>query len=232
MKVFLLAAGRGTRLRPLTDTCPKCLLPINGRPLLDWWFLLFQRHGVTHVLVNLHHLPHLVRETLTPWSQQFTIATFYEETLLGTAGTVLANRWFVEGEQDFFICYADNLTDVDLGKLLAFHRARRSPLTIGLFRTDTPRECGIALLNDQGLVIDFVEKPDRPSSTLANAGIYVATQALFEVIPSGRPADFGYDVLSRLVGRMYGYPLEGYLLDIGTPERYLSAQREWGRVEL
>jgi mannose-1-phosphate guanylyltransferase len=229
VKAFLLAAGEGRRLRPLTNALPKCLVPINGNPLLGIWLELCRKYGITEVLINLHHLPQQVREFLRNHDFSVQVRTFYEENLLGSAGTVAANQSFIAGERDFFILYADNLTDVDLGKMLVFHRSHGSELTMGLFQTRRPQQCGIVELDADDRVIAFVEKPARPKSNLANAGIYIANSTLYRHFPSQTCLDFGFDILPRLLGNMYGYLIQDYLLDIGTVDTYLAAQKEWGQ---
>lgn len=231
MKAFLLGAGVGSRLRPLTDHTPKCLVPVQGRPLLAIWFDALVRHGVNEVLLNTHHLPERVREfvaTSTPRGLKVTL--FHEERLLGSAGTVAANRDFVAGESSFFVIYADNLTEVNLTEFRQYHEARRSPFTLGLFHTPQPRECGIASLDAEGRVVAFVEKPAHPVGDLANAGLYLAGQSVFDLIPAKPVADFGFDVLPRLVGTMYGYTLPGFFCDLGTPERLAWARDEWAKL--
>jgi len=231
MKAFLLAAGLGTRLKPLTDSIPKCLVPIAGQPLLGIWFELCARHGISEVLVNLHHLPEMVRAFVAAWRGPLRVTTVFEPELLGSAGTVAGQRDFVAGESAFWILYADNLTDVDLGRMLAFHHTRRAEFTIGLAPTDTPREKGILTLDADGRVVDFTEKPREPRSNLANAGIYIAGPSLFESLngPQPCPFDFGFHVLPRLVGRMHGYAITEYLEDIGTPAALAAAQAHWPR---
>ena len=118
MKAFLLAAGLGSRLRPLTDSIPKCMVPIGGRPLLDIWLDAFDRAGVSEVMVNLHHLPGVVRRHLADRTGPPVVRTFFEPRLLGSAGTLAANRRWVAEEQFFLACYADNLTDFDLRSLI------------------------------------------------------------------------------------------------------------------
>ena len=232
MKAYLLAAGEGTRLGQLTKTIPKCLVPIKGKPLLDYWLRLCERYGISHLLLNLHHLPDLVEEFLDSTSYRLKIKTFYEERLLGSAGTIAVNRDFVAGEEAFFILYADNLTDVNLQKMRKFHMNHGGICTIGLFKANNPKECGIAELNADGLVVDFVEKPDHPKSDLANAGVYIANPGIFDYIPKREVVDLGFDVLPRLVGKMYGYLIREYLLDVGTWENYEKAQKEFpGEIE-
>jgi len=227
MKAFLLAAGEGTRLRPLTHRVPKCLVPIKGKPLLHYWLRLCETYGIKEILINLHHLPHLVEEFLNKSSYRLKIRTFYEEKLLGSAGTIAANRDFVAGEEGFFIFYADNLTNVNLEKMRKFHKGHGGILTMGLFKANKPKECGIAELDRNRLVVEFAEKPHHPKSDLANAGVYMASPQIFDYIPHKEVVDWGFDVLPRLVGKMYGYLIKEYFLDIGTWENYKKAQKEW-----
>ena len=227
MKAFLLAAGKGTRLKPLTDTIPKCLAPIKGVPLLRIWLDLFRIHGITDVLINLYHLPHLVEDYINSNALDINVRTFHEETLLGTAGTVLANRDFVSGERCFIIAYADNLTDMNLSRMVDFHLEGGGVLTMGLFRAEAPEECGIAEIGRGNVITSFTEKPADPQSNLANAGIYIAGEEIFDYIPMKKFIDFGFDVLPRLVGRMYGYVIEEHLIDVGNPDSYKRANEQW-----
>ena len=126
MKAFLLAAGVGSRMRPLTDTVPKCMLVIDTQPLLDIWLDAFAKAGVDDVLVNLHHLPEVVRRHLDRRTSPPRVRTVFEQELLGSAGTLRANREWVEGDEFFLACNADNLTDFDIRSLVEVHKGRRS----------------------------------------------------------------------------------------------------------
>lgn len=231
MKTFLLAAGLGTRLRPLTETTPKCLIPIKGKPLMEWWLELFAQHGVTEVLVNTHYLAETVHSFIAKWNTAGKlphVTEFYEETLLGSGGTVAANRDFIGNDEDFMICYADNLTDVDLTAFQRFHQTHDGVLSMALFHTNRPKECGIAAMDESSRIIEFAEKPAKPKSNLANAGLYIARREIFDHLPATNGLlDFGKDVLPTLIGKMYGWQTEGYLLDIGTIENYKRANEEW-----
>ncbi len=158
MKAFLLAAGEGTRLKPLTNHVPKCLVPIGGRPLLEIWLERLAQHGVGEVLVNTHHLASNVWDFAERWTGLPKIRLTFEPELLGSAGTLRWNRDFVAGEEDFLVCYADNLTDIDIGRLVGFHRSRRALITMALFRSIRPAECGIVELDDAGRVTGYEEK--------------------------------------------------------------------------
>jgi mannose-1-phosphate guanylyltransferase len=227
MKAFLLAAGIGSRLRPITDVTPKCMLPVGGRPLLDIWLEAFRQAGVDEVLVNVHHLPDVVYRYLADRPGPPAVTTSFEPELLGSAGTLAASRSWVTGEDMFLACNADNLTDFDLRALIDAHRAHGPDATLAVFRAPDPSAVGIVELDPDGIIAGFTEKPDRPVSDLANAGIYAFHPSVLEEIAGGRPTDIGYDLLPKLVGRARTVLVEGYFRDIGTPAAYQRARQEW-----
>ena len=227
MKAFLLAAGIGSRLRPITDTIPKCMLPIGGRPMLDIWLDAFDRAGVDEVLVNLHHLPDVVRHHLQARAGTPAVRTFFEPELLGSAGTLAANRAWVDGEEMFLVCYADNLTDFDPCSLVQAHREHGRIATLAVFHSERPSACGVVELNAAGTVIGFEEKPSQPVSDLVNAGMYAFHPGVLDEIGGAPPCDIGYHLLPRLVGQARAVPVEGYFRDIGTVDAYERAQWEW-----
>jgi mannose-1-phosphate guanylyltransferase len=227
VKAFLLAGGIGSRLRPITDVTPKCMLAIDGRPLLDIWLDAFDRAGVDEVLVNLHHLPDVVGRHLAARHSPPMLRTFFEPELLGSAGTLLANRWWVEGEEFFLACYADNLTNFDLRSLIDSHREHDAIATLTVFHSSNPSAGGVVELDPDGRVTGFVEKPSEPLSDLTNAGMYAFHPSVLGEIRGQPPVDIGYDLLPRLVGRARAVLVEGYFRDIGTPDAYRGAREEW-----
>jgi mannose-1-phosphate guanylyltransferase len=227
MKAFLLAAGLGTRLRPITDRTPKCLLRIGGTPLLDIWLDMLAKAGVEEVLVNTHHLAHLVRAHVSARIGPPVVHLADEPVLLGSAGTLRANRDFVADEEMFLAINVDNLTDFDPGVLIKAHRSDSAIATLSLFRAARPSECGIVEV-DKGRVVGFVEKPADPPSDLANAGIYAFHPTVLDEIAGPTPKDIGYDLLPLLVGRAQAVTLDGcYFIDIGTPAALRRAAAEW-----
>jgi mannose-1-phosphate guanylyltransferase len=224
MKAFLLAAGKGTRLRPLTFHTPKCLVPVNGRPLIEYWFDLLEMYGIKDILINTSHLADKVKEYILINSRTLEITLPYEERLLGSGGTIKENWGFLEGEDPFFIIYADNLTNINLQKMLKFHYNHKKDFTIALIRVSNPRECGIVELDDYSSVISFAEKPENPVSNLAFAGIMLSSQKLKKYFPNRKVFDLGYDVLPKLAGNAAGYIMTDYLLDIGTQEKLIQAE--------
>jgi mannose-1-phosphate guanylyltransferase len=227
VKAFLLAAGVGSRLRPITDTTPKCMIVIDDRPLLDIWLDAFDRAGVDEVLVNLHHLPDVVRRHLAARTGPPLVRTFFEPELLGSAGTLLANREWVEGEDFFLACYADNLTDFDLRLLIDAHREYGATATWTVFHSENPSAGGVVELDAASRVIRFVEKPSQPVSDLTNAGMYAFDPRVLDEIDGALPSDIGYNLLPRLVGRARAVLVEGYFRDVGTADAYRRAREEW-----
>jgi mannose-1-phosphate guanylyltransferase len=235
LKAFLLVAGRGERLRPLTDTTPKCLLPINGTPLLQIWLGHLEHFRVDEVLINTHWLHEQVHHFVRRWStghQRMKITLFHEPVLLGSAGTLLANRLWAEADP-FFIIYGDNLTRFDLRKMLDFHNKNQQPLTIRVYRGADPGRAGIVCLDANDIVIDFEEKPGKPKSDLGAGGIYITDRRIFNHFPGleQRPDkgvfDLSTHVLPRMAGNMKAYHSGEFSLDIGCPATYEKAQKIW-----
>ena len=230
MRALLLAAGLGTRLRPLTDTIPKCLIPIHGRPLLDYWLTLLGESGVERMLVNTHYLPDQVRAFVarSPWREKVTLV--HEEELLGTGGTVLRNREFFESAA-FLVAHADNLTRFDLGAFARRHAARPAgaAITMMTFEADEPSSCGIVEQDARGLVTAFHEKVADPPGRIANAAVYIFEPAVVDFIATlGRTVvDLSTEVIPRFLGRICTFHNAEYHRDIGTPESLRRAEAEY-----
>ena len=228
MKAVLLAAGLGTRLRPLTDTTPKCLVPIGGRALLDIWLDALADLGVDEVLLNTHHLAdrvaaHVARRTGGP-----PVRLVHEETMRGSAGTLRAVRRLLGPDPSFLAVNADNLTDYDLAGLVTAHARGGALATLTAFRAPRPSACGIFEVDGRGRLVGFEEKPARPRSNLANAGMYAFGQEVLDLIDGPEPRDVGRHLLPRLVGRARVVDVgEAYLRDIGTPEALAEARATW-----
>ncbi len=232
MRALLLAGGLGTRLRPLTDKVPKCLVPIHGKPLLEYWFdLLFQASEIDAVLVNTHYLPEPVRALVaaSPWRERITLV--HEEVLLGTGGTVLRNREFFGGHA-FIVAHSDNLTRFNPGAFIARHLTRPSgcEITMMTFETDAPRNCGIVEENAEGVVVAFHEKVGNPPGNHANAAVYVFEPSVIDFMATfGREViDLSTEVIPHYMGRMCTFHNRGYHRDIGSPESLSLAEREFG----
>lgn len=230
MRALLLAAGVGSRLRPLTNTIPKCLVPIQGRPLLDYWLELLFAGGIERVLINTHWLADQVRAYVehSPWRARVDLA--YETKLLGTGGTLLANRdWF--GSSPILVGHADNLAEFDVGGFIAAHRSRPPDcaMTMLAFRTDDPRSCGILELDAHHIVQAFHEKVANPPGNLANAAVYILEHEIVTVTASlGKAeADLSTEVIPRFLGRILAVETKGYHRDIGNAESLRRANAEY-----
>src|SRR5260370_32722377 len=199
MKAFLVVGGHGTRLRPLTDTTPKCLLPIRGIPILQIWFTLCRQFGIKEVLINLHSHGEVVRRFVEEHEDGLTISLFEESALLGSAGTILGNRDWIRKENSFWVFYADVLTTTNLTQILDFHNSHGQVATIGTYEVPNPSRCGIVQVDQAGIVRDFVEEPKDPIGTLAFSGLMLATPALLAEIPDISPVDLGFHVLPKLI---------------------------------
>ena len=223
MKALLLAAGLGTRLRPVTELVPKCLVPIRGVPLLDHWLdLLLDSGKIDRVLINTFYRAAAVRDHVSAsrWCQQIDLA--HEAVLLGTGGTILAQRRYLS-EAAFLVAHADNLTRFNVAAFIARHRARPSgcAATMMTFDTDLPRDCGIVEQDeDQGIIYAMHEKVDRPPGTVANGAVYIFEPSVLEFIVTlrGPIIDLSTEVLPEFLGRIVAFHNGDYHRDIGTPE--------------
>lgn len=225
---LLLAGGLGTRLRPLTETTPKCLVEIGGVPLLSYWIDALAAAGVSRAVINTHHLAVRVRDEIARINEtgRLRLEESYEPELLGSAGTIGQNRHLADDADEVIVIYADNLSDLDLAALLRFHRSHAMPVTTVLFHAPDPAACGIATLDSSGTIVDFIEKPSQPRSDLANAGVYVFDSSEYERVADMAAFDLGFDVLPGLVGKMKGFIHEGYHRDIGSLPALAAAERD------
>jgi len=227
-KAILLAGGMGTRLRPVTDVVPKCLVPIAGKPILEYWVDTIRAAGIYEILINTHHFREQVVRYIADTNARGKVhlVESYEPELLGSAGTIHANRDLVDDGSDCVIIYADNLSNVNLREVCEFHASHDDPFTMMLFHTQRPRECGIAELDDENRVVSFIEKPDKPKSDLANAGLYVVSAAGYREMADIDGFDIGFDILPCFTGRMRGWVFNGYHRDIGNLDALEQAERD------
>ena len=230
MRALLLAAGLGTRLRPITDTTPKCLVEINGRPLLDYWVELLSNAGIRDILINLHYLPEMVAAYVANCRYPAKLTTVLEEKLLCTGGTLLRNRKFFL-QEPMMLIHADNLSRFDARAFMErlYSRDRHIEITMMTFHTDRSEACGIVELDERGAVRAFHEKVTDPPGNLANAAVYILAPTVIEFIASlGKEVvDFSTEVLPHFVGRINTFHNDVYHRDIGTLESLVLAQSEY-----
>lgn len=237
MKGLILAAGEGRRLRPLTLTQPKPMLPVAGRPLLEHIVTLLRHHGVTQLAINLHHEPAAITTHFgngRRWGVRILYS--YEQQLLGSAGAAKKLAWFFD--QTFVVFYGDLYTGLNLRSLMAFHRRHNSVATVTLYEVSNPTACGIVELDCQQRIRRFVEKPtpEEVFSNLANAGIYILEPAVLGFVPPETPFDFGRDLFPILLDLglpVMGFPIQEPLIDIGTWDKYRALRQTYrGQTEL
>ena len=226
MRAILLAAGYGTRLRPLTNSMPKCLVPIHGKPLLGIWLERLSDAGIGPFLVNTHYLAEQVQEfvSASPYSDLVTLV--HEPTLLGTAGTLMANLDFFKGE-DGLLIHADNYCLADFREFVNAHRQRPPEclMTVMAFRTPTPSTCGILELDERGVVVGFHEKVANPPGDLASGAIYLLSSEFLAMAKYQftMVSDFSTGVIPGLMRKTFSYETKSVFIDIGTVEMYQKA---------
>ncbi|NLQ05631.1 nucleotidyltransferase family protein [Cylindrospermopsis raciborskii] len=223
MRAILLAAGYGTRLRPLTNTIPKCLVPIKGRPLLGIWLERLTQVGIGPFLVNTHYLAEQVQEFVSNSPYRDQVKLVHEPTLLGTAGTLMANLDFFQGK-DGMLIHADNYCLANFQEFAEAHRKRPAEcvMTMMTFRTPTPSTCGILELDDRGVVVEFHEKVANPPGDLASGAIYLLSSEFLEIASNQfKPfTDFSTQIIPSLMGRIYSFRTENTFIDIGDRQSY------------
>ena len=234
MKALILAAGLGTRLRPLTEHTPKTLVLIDEKPLLSYHLDSLHSYGVTDVLINTHYLSEKVEDFIAEYRKKvpdMNIKTFFETDLLGSAGTLRQNEEFFSDTEDFLVVYGDNLTDIDYQKIFTYHQEKKGVIAIASYQEEYPEQKGIIEYDDNSKITRFVEKPKpgETTSNYANAGIYVLSKEIFPyLLKLEEPLlDFGFHVFPYLLNKncdMFIYHMTESLLDIGTPENYTKSQ--------
>jgi len=246
MKAMILAAGEGTRLRPLTLETPKPLLPVDGVPLIAYILTWLGGYGISEVVINLCHLGDKIKLYVGDGSQLRMKVIYSEEiSALGTAGGVKKAGSFFDGT--FIVVYGDNLTDFNLSSMIKFHRQKKAAATMVAFRPSDPSQVGMLDIDKDGRINRLIEKPKnttagisgRQSSSLANGAVYILEPEVLNYIEEGKVSDFAYDVFPRLIADgapVYGYPLkpDDYFIDIGSVKSYQRVNEDVkaGRVKV
>lgn len=236
MKALLLAAGLGTRLQPLTNNIPKCLIEIDGKPLLEYWITMLYKGGVHPLLVNLHHHADKVANFINNGQYREFVTTVYEEKLLGTGGTLLKNQSFFENaiNEPLMLVHADNLSLFDVQAFVKSHQKRPAgcEITMMTFKTPTPQSCGIIETDERGCVQAFHEKVANPPGDMANGAVYILEQSIFDYLASLKKdfIDFSTDVIPKYIGRINTFHNDVYHRDIGTVESYEAACMEYPAI--
>jgi NDP-sugar pyrophosphorylase family protein len=234
MKAMILAAGYGKRLRPLTETIPKPLLPIAGQPIMVWNLLLLKRHGITEAIINLHHLGHLLVEALGDGSRYgMKLAYSHEPTLLGSGGGIKQAAPYLKNGP-FLALNGDTLSDCNLSALINTHHDGGAMATLALRSDPHPEQWGAIAMDEDSRIVQIKGEPELsvqpgklPVTSYMFAGLHVLDAAMLDAIPSGPGSIIDvYIALLREGRSLRGYRMDGYWSDIGTPERYREAQEE------
>ena len=224
----ILAGGKGTRLRPLTDKLPKSLVPLNGKPIVEYNIDLCKRYGIKNIILSVGHMANQIKDYYGDGSNfGVNISYVEEDEPLGTAGCLhlLKNRI----HETFILMNGDELKDINLIKMYREHLEHNAKATIALTTVDDPSLYGVALL-DGNKIVRFIEKPkkeDAPSK-LINSGLYILEPGVIKIIPDGFSM-IETDVFPKYAkeGMLYGYPFSGQWYDTGSPERLATASKEW-----
>jgi mannose-1-phosphate guanylyltransferase len=224
MRALLLAAGFGTRLKPITDTKPKCLVEVNNQTMLGHWVNKLDIPEINQIVINTHYMSKLVLTEIVQMPQSYKILPFFESQLLGTAGTLLAT--ITEEDESLLVIHCDNYSSIEILSLINFHQINQSLVTIGIFRTSDSSSTGMVGLSSAGFVDEFIEKPSKTTLTWGNAAVYLfSKQALLEIKSKHKYSrDIAADILPTFIGRMHAFPIYGYHIDIGTPNRLKKAR--------
>src|ERR671914_1355916 len=224
MQALILAGGEGTRLRPLTSTVPKPVVPLVDRPFIAFMLDWLRAHGVNDIVMSCGHLASGVRNVLGDGSAYGIMLRYVEEPRpLGTGGALKYAASLLDDR--FLMLNGDVLTDIDLSAQLAQHERTGAQATLALTPVEDPSNYGLVRTGDGGEVSEFVEKPapDQIDTRNISAGAYVLERRVLELLAADEPASIERDVFPPLVGKgLYGFVSDGYWLDIGTPERYLE----------
>jgi NDP-sugar pyrophosphorylase family protein len=232
MKAIILAAGQGTRLRPLTLHLPKVLAPLNGTPLLQITLNWLRNHGIHQIAINLHHLSDQILDFCGDGSRFGVSITYSKESnLLGTAGGVKQMEDFFD--DTFLVVYGDILTDLNLSQMLKFHKLKKGIATAAVKKFNLPTQVGVVCINREHQITDFVEKPQTETNhgKLANGAVYILEKEILHHIPANKLSDFGYDIFPTIINSgldIYGYILGNheYLTDIGSWGQYEKAIKD------
>jgi mannose-1-phosphate guanylyltransferase len=227
VKALLLAAGLGTRLKPLTEEWPKCLMPIGKRPLLEYWFDIFHTLKISSVLVNISHHHKILREYISRPRFKNWVEYVYEKNLLGTAGTLRRNSQYFQNSTTLLV-HSDNWCQCNFSDFLEYHfkkRPKNCPITMMTFESQTPETCGIVEVNSENIVVAFHEKIINPPGNIANGAVYLIEPEVVHWLDD-HPCvtDFSTELLPNFLGGIATWHNRGIHRDIGTLPMLIKAQ--------
>lgn len=224
MITVILAGGRGERLRPLTDTVPKPLLEVNGKPVLEWQLEQLKKHYLTDVVICGHHLFNAIVEHFSRSSSDANILYAHEREPLGTGGALKNLERFLASP--FLVLYGDILLKFNFTRLIKYHQKKKGIATVVVHRTSHPEDSDMVLLDKNSRITALLGRGG--ASEVAKSSIYVLNPAVFRYMPRSQHS-FENNVLPKLVRKekVYGYLSNEFVMDVGTPQRYEEAQSRW-----
>lgn len=231
VSALILAAGMGTRLRPLTNNIPKCLVEIGGKTMLDSWIEKLREIKVDRIVINMHYMHEKVEKHIAnKYGNTSDIVMVYEESLLGTAGTILRNKKALWAE-NCIVLHCDNYYSGNLFEIMRKHEKEYiyTMMTMGSFVADNGNECGLIKKDNNGILIDLKEKDPKATHGEANAAVYILRSECLRWLDTSctDAFEFTIDVIPKLYGKIRIHPLGGRIIDIGTPDRLAKANRHY-----
>ena len=221
MIALVLAAGKGTRLAPYTNKWPKCMMPIQGIPLLSLWIKKLSDSSIDRILINSHYQADIVHQT---YSNHEMVSLHHEQDLLGTAGTIRNLKTYLCTKQTL-ILHGDNYSDVELSQVMQFHDNHKYPITMVTFETHNPESCGIVVMDSNNVLIEFHEKVRNPPSNIASAAIYIFDNIVIDFVGSRSDIfDISTDLIPHYIGKIKCYNHGGFNIDIGTEHNLRLSQ--------
>lgn len=227
MKAIVLAGGYATRLRPLTLTRPKPLLPVLDKPLIFWILNSLLKSGIREAILSVKYMSHQIKEAVGDGDSLGMHIVYIEENQpMGDAGPLKLIDKEIGLDETFLVIYGDVFTDIDINAVVSFHKSKGATATLTAVPVDNPERYGIIFLNEEDRVVNFIEKPSyRPQSNLANAGVYVFEPEVLKYIEDGKKQKISINLIPKLLalGNVFAYVHKGLWFDIGVPEDYLRA---------
>ncbi len=242
MKAVILCAGKGERLRPLTNSIPKPMIPIDNKPILEYLILLCRRHGIKDIFISTSYLPEIIKNYFgdgSKWGVKIIYSVENEENLPGTSGALNKFKQFLN--ETFFVIYGDNLTNLNLSKMLDFHRSKKSIGTIFVYKeqlTDATSTPAIVAVKTDGEIFDLIERPKEsdkkrlekitPNQKYMNSGIYVLESEILNFIPKNQISDFMLDIFPQVMKqkKLFAFRDNPYIREVGIFLRLNKAKEE------